>query len=92
MADHKHIRPVAVSVGVSDRLGVAGDAVDVGVLRLAEDVPAQVIGILPRQLRRRVLLPGQPFQRVIGVLDRIAVDRVRQDVPVGVIGIGLFNC
>ena len=82
------IRPVTVAVFIARRLSAAARyTVGIGVLRLGQDVPTIVIGVLPCQTCRFVLLPDQPLQRVIEIRRRLPVDRVCQNTAVGVVGV-----
>ena len=63
----EQIAPCGVAVGIAYRDGVGRLPVRVVVLRLGENVPAEVVGIVPRLARRGIVLPDELVQAVVGV-------------------------
>ena len=63
----EQITPCGIPIGVRDRDGVGRLPVGVVVLRLGKDVPAEVVGIVPRLTRRRVVLPDELVQAIVGI-------------------------
>ena len=63
----EQIAPCGVAVGIAYRDGVGRLPVRVVVLRLGENVPAEVVGIVPRLARRGIVLSDELVQAVVGV-------------------------
>ena len=63
----QEIAPCGVAVSVRDRDGVRGLPVGVVIFGLGEDVPAEIVSVVPRFPRRRVVLPDKLVQAVISV-------------------------
>ena len=63
----QEIPPCGVAVSVRDRDGVRGLPVGVVIFGLGEDVPAEIVSVVPRFPRRRVVLPDKLVQAVISV-------------------------
>ena len=63
----EQIPPCGVAVNVRDRDGICGLPVRVVILGFGEDVPAEVVSVVPRLPRRRVVLPDELVQAVISV-------------------------
>ena len=79
----QEIAPYGIAVGIAYRDGIGGLPIGVVVFGFRENVPAEVVGIIPRLARRRVVLPDELVQAVIGV-GRCAI---RQDIAVCVVGV-----
>ena len=79
----QEIAPYGVAVGIAYRDGIGSLPVRIVVFGFREDVPAEVVGIVPRLARRGVVLPDKLVQAVVGI--RCAA--VRENVPVCIISI-----
>ena len=77
---------VAIGNGTHRRAETSGR---IGILRLALDVPAAVVGIRPRLPRRLIVLAHELVEAVVGVGRRALAIRDGRDVPVRVVGIGI---
>ena len=63
----QEIAPCGIPIGVRDRDGICGLPIGVVVLRLGKNISAEVVGIVPCLARRRVVLPDELVQAVVGV-------------------------
>ena len=81
-------RGVAVAVGDGAHRRAEGSG-RIGVLRLAQDVPAAVVGIRPRLPRRLVVLPHKLVEAVVGVGRCVLAVGDGRDVPARVVGVGI---
>ena len=63
----EQIAPCGVAVGIAYRDGIGSLPVRIVVFGFREDVPAEVIGIIPCLARRGVVLPDKLVQAVVGV-------------------------
>ena len=79
---------VAVSIG-NGAHRCAETSGRIGVLRLALDVPAVIVGIRPRLSRRLIVLPHKLVEAVVGVGRRVLAVRDGRDVPARVVGVGI---
>ena len=79
----QEIAPYGVAVGIAYRDGIGSLPVRIVVFGFREDVPAEVVGVIPRLARRGVVLPDELVQAVVGI--RCAA--VRQDIAVCVVSI-----
>ena len=61
----------------------------IGVLRLAQDVPAAVVGIRPRLSRRLIVLAHELVKAVVGIGRRALAVGDGRDVPARVVGVGI---
>ena len=86
----EQIAPARVAVAIGDgahrRAETSGR---IGVLRLALDVPAAVVGIRPRLSRRLIVLADELVEAVVGVGRRALAVGDGRDVPARVVGIGI---
>ena len=63
----EQVTPYGVAVGIAYRDGICGLPIGVVVFGFREDVPAEVIGIIPCLARRGIVLPDELVQAVVGV-------------------------
>ena len=63
----EQIAPCSIPISVRDRDGIGSLPVRIVVFGFRENVPAEVVGIVPRLARRRVVLPDELVQAVVGV-------------------------
>ena len=77
---------VAIGNGAHRRAETSGR---IGILRLALDVPAVIVGIRPRLSRRLVVLAHELVEAVVGVGRRALAVGDGRDVPARVVGIGI---
>ena len=77
---------IAVGVGIQCRAQRAGG---VGILRLAEDITAVVVGVDPRLARRLIVLAGQLVEAVVDVAGGVGAVGDGGDVPTTVVGVGI---
>ena len=77
---------VAIGNGTHRRAETSGR---IGVLRLALDVAAVIVGIRPRLSRRLIVLTHQLVEAVVGVGHRALAVGDRRDVPARVVGVGI---
>ena len=63
----QEIAPYGVAVGIAYRDGIGSLPVRIVVFGFREDVPAEVVGIIPCLARRGVVLPDELVQAVVGV-------------------------
>ena len=86
----EQVAPARVAVAVVDgthrRAETSGG---VGILRLAQDVPAAVVGIRPRLSRRLIVLADELVEAVVGVGRRALAVGDGRDVPARIVGIGI---
>ena len=86
----EQVTPACVAVAVSDgahrRAETSGR---IGVLRLALDVPAVIVGIRPRLPRRLIVLAHELVEAVVGIGRRALAVGDGRDVPARVVGIGI---
>ena len=86
----EQIAPARVAVAVGDGAHRRAEGSGrIGVLRLAQDVPAAVVGIRPRLPRRLVVLPHKLVEAVVGVGRCALAVGDGCDVPARVVGIGI---
>ena len=86
----EQILPCAVAVAVGDGIQRrAQRARGVGILRLAEDVAAVVVGVDPRLARRLIVLAGQLVEAVVDVAGGVGAVGDGGDVPTTVVGVGI---
>ena len=86
----EQIAPARVAVAVGDGTHrCAETSGGVGILRLALDVPAAVVGIRPRLARRLIVLTHQLVEAVVGVGHRALAVGDGGDVPARVVGVGI---
>ena len=81
-------RGVVVAIGNGTHRRAEGSG-RIGVLRLALDVPAVIVGIRPRLPRRLIVLPHQLVEAVVGIGRRALAVGDRRDVPTRVVGVGI---
>ena len=79
----QEIAPYGVAVGIAYRDGIGSLPVRIVVFGFREDVPAEVVGIVPRLVRRSIVLPDELVQAVVGVGRCV----IRQDIAVCVVSI-----
>ena len=86
----EQVAPACIAVAVVDgahhRAETSGR---IGILRLALDVPAAVVGIRPRLSRRLIVLAHELVEAVVGVGRRALTVGDGRDVPACVVGIGI---
>ena len=86
----EQVAPARVAVAVVDgarrRAETSGR---IGVLRLAPDVAAVIVGIRPRLSRRLIVLSHKLVEAVVGVGRYVLAIRDGRDVPARVIGVGI---
>ena len=86
----EQVTPTRVAVAIVDgahrRAETSGR---IGVLCLALDVPAVVVGVGPRLPRRLIVLTHQLVEAVVGVGHRALAVRDGCDVPARVVGVGI---
>ena len=63
----EQVTPCSIPISVRDRDGVGCLPVRIVVFGFREDVPAEVVGVIPRLARRGVVLPDKLVQAVVGV-------------------------
>ena len=86
----EQIAPARVAVAVGDGAHRRAEGSGrIGVLRLAQDVPAAVVGIRPRLSRRLIVLADELVEAVVGVGRRALAVGDGRDVPARVVGIGI---
>ena len=81
-------RGVAVAIGNGTHRRAEGSG-RIGVLRLALDVAAVIVGIRPRLPRRLIVLANKLVEAVVGVGRCVLAVRDGRDVPARVVGIGI---
>ena len=77
---------VAIGNGAHRRAETSGR---IGILRLALDVPAAVVGIRPRLPRRLIVLAHELVKAVVGIGRRALAVGDGRDVPARVVGVGI---
>ena len=77
---------VAIGNGAHRRAETSGR---IGVLRLAPDVAAVIVGIRPRLSRRLIVLAHELVEAVVGVGRRAPAVGDGRDVPARVVGVGI---
>ena len=86
----EQVTPACVAVAVGDgahrRAETSGR---IGILRLALDVPAAVVGIRPRLPRRLIVLAHELVEAVVGVGRRVLAVGDGRDVSARVVGVGI---
>ena len=86
----EQVAPACIAVAVVDgahhRAETSGR---IGILRLALDVPAAVVGIRPRLPRRLIVLAHELVEAVVGVGRRALAVGDGRDVPARVVGVGI---
>ena len=86
----EQVAPACIAVAVVDgahhRAETSGR---IGVLRLALDVPAVIVGIGPRLSRRLIVLAHELVEAVVGIGRRALAVGDGRDVPARVVGIGI---
>ena len=86
----QQIAPARVAVAVGDGAHRCAEGSGrIGVLRLALDVPAVIVGIRPRLPRRLIVLANKLVEAVVGVGRRALAVGDGRDVPARVVGIGI---
>ena len=86
----EQILPRAITVTIGDGVQCrAQRAGGVGILRLAEDVAAVVVGVDPRLARRLIVLAGQLVEAVVDVAGGVGAVGDGGDVPTTVVGVGI---
>ena len=78
--------PVAIGNGVQCR---AQRARGVGILRLAEDIAAVVVGVDPRLARRLIVLAGQLVEAVVDVAGGVGAVGYRCNIAPCIVGVGI---
>ena len=86
----QQVAPARVAVAVGDGAHRRAESSGrIGVLRLAPDVAAVIVGIRPRLSRRLIVLTHQLIEAVVGVGHRALAVGDRRDVPARVVGVGI---
>ena len=86
----QQIAPTRVAVAVVDGAHRRAEGSGgVGVLRLALDVAAVIVGIRPRLSSRLIVLPHELVEAVVGIGRRALAVGDGRDVPARVVGIGI---
>ena len=86
----EQIAPARVAVAVVDGTHRRAEGSGrIGVLRLALDVAAVIVGIRPRLPNCLIVLPHQLVEAVVGIGRRALAVGDRRDVPARVVGIGI---
>ena len=86
----QQVAPARVAVAIGDGAHRRAESSGrIGVLRLAQDVPAAVVGIRPRLSRRLIVLADELVEAVVGVGRRALAVGDGRDVPARVVGIGI---
>ena len=86
----QQVAPARVAVAVGDGAHRRAESSGrIGVLRLAPDVAAVIVGIRPRLSRRLIVLTHQLVEAVVGVGHRALAVGDRRDVPARVVGVGI---
>ena len=86
----QQIAPARVAVTVGDGTHRRTEAPGrIGVLRLALDVAAVIVGIRPRLPRRLIVLAHELVEAVVGIGRRALAVGDRRDVPARVVGVGI---
>ena len=86
----EHVAPTYVAVAVVDGAHRRAEGSGrIGVLRLALDVAAVIVGIRPRLSRRLIVLAHELVEAVVGVGRRALAVGDGRDVPARVVGIGI---
>ena len=86
----QQIAPTRVAVAVVDGAHRRAEGSGcIGVLRLAQDVPAAVVGLRPRLSCRLIVLAHKLVEAVVGVSRRALAIRDGRDVPTRVVGVGI---
>ena len=77
---------VAIGNGTHRRAEISGR---IGILRLALDVAAVIVGIRPRLSRRLIVLAHELVEAVVGIGRRALAVGDGRDVPARVVGVGI---
>ena len=86
----EQVAPARVAVAVVDGAHRRAESFGrIGILRLALDVPAAVVGIRPRLPRRLSVLAHELVEAVVGVGRRTLAVGDGRDVPARVVGVGI---
>ena len=86
----EQILPRAVAIAVGDGIQCrAQRARGVGILRLAEDVAAVVVGVDPRLARRLIVLAGQLVEAVVDVAGGVGAVGYRCNIAPCIVGVGV---
>ena len=86
----EQVAPARVAVTVSDgALRRAETSGRIGILRLALDVAAVIVGICPRLPSRLIVLAHELVEAVVGVGHRALAVGDGRDVPARVVGVGI---
>ena len=86
----EQVAPACIAVAVGDGAHRRAEGSGrIGVLRLAQDVPAVIVGIRPRLPRRLVVLPHKLVEAVVGVGRCALAVGDGCDVPACVVGVGI---
>ena len=86
----EQVAPARVAVTVGDGTHRRTEAPGrIGVLRLALDVAAVIVGIRPRLPRRLIVLAHELVEAVVGVGRCVLAVRDGRDVPARVVGVGI---
>ena len=81
-------RGVVVAIGNGTHRRAEGSG-GVGILRLAPDVAAVIVGIRPRLPRRLIVLAHELVEAVVGIGRRALAIGDGRDVPARIVGIGI---
>ena len=81
-------RGVVVAIGNGTHRRAEGSG-GVGILRLAPDVAAVIVGIRPRLPRRLIVLAHELVEAVVGIGRRVLAVGDGRDVPARVVGVGI---
>ena len=86
----EQIAPARVAVAVGDGAHRCAEGSGrIGVLRLALDVAAVIVGIRPRLPRRLIVLAHELVEAVVGIGRRALAVGDGRDVPARVVGVGI---
>ena len=86
----EQIAPACVAVAIGDGAHRRAEGSGrIGILRLAPDVAAVIVGIRPRLPRRLIVLAHELVEAVVGIGRRTLAVGNGRDVPARVVGIGI---
>ena len=86
----EQVAPARIAVAVGDGAHRRAEGSGrIGVLRLAQDVAAVIVGICPRLSRRLIVLAHELVEAVVGIGRRALAVGYGGDVPARVVGIGI---